>query len=253
MTRTGKIARLPQIVREELNRRLTDGEPGKRLVDWLNRQATVQAVLRSDFANRPISEQNLSEWKQGGFEDWRRHRETLAVAGRLLEEAEDLEELDNGGFGADRFAEMATVVIASLLQETGRMAEGPEKCRTTLAVVRELIQLRRADRDYERAKREEELHERKTNDYRQSRREALERSVEFNAQILQGAYETGRAVRATYLAKGQPEPAELADFLAREAQFKSNYEDYRRHLAAMGQALLQENPTKSDLIRPDQT
>jgi hypothetical protein len=253
MTRTGKIARLPQTVREELNRRLTDGEPGKRLVVWLNRQATVWDVLRTEFAGRPISEQNLSEWKQGGFEDWRRHRETLAVAGRLLEEAEDLEEFDNGGIGADRFAEMAAIVIARLLQETGRMAEGPEKCRTTLAVVRELIQLRRADRDYERAMREEELHERETEDYRKGRRDARERSVQLNVIMLQRAYEEGRTARAAHLAKGEPVPADLAAFLAREAQFKRNYEDYRRHLDAMGRALREGNPAESDQIRLDQT
>jgi len=32
MTRVGKIARLPREIREQLNRRLQDGEPGKRLV-----------------------------------------------------------------------------------------------------------------------------------------------------------------------------------------------------------------------------
>jgi len=31
-TRNGKIARLPKDIREELNRRLEDGEPGKHLV-----------------------------------------------------------------------------------------------------------------------------------------------------------------------------------------------------------------------------
>ena len=36
MTRHGKIARLPLEVREELNRRLENGEPGDRLVEWLN-------------------------------------------------------------------------------------------------------------------------------------------------------------------------------------------------------------------------
>jgi hypothetical protein len=36
MTRTGKIARLPRELRDELNRRLREGEPGIRLVEWLN-------------------------------------------------------------------------------------------------------------------------------------------------------------------------------------------------------------------------
>ena len=32
MTRNGKIARLPRALRDELNRRLQDGQPGVRLV-----------------------------------------------------------------------------------------------------------------------------------------------------------------------------------------------------------------------------
>jgi hypothetical protein len=36
MTRNGKIARLPQEIREQVNRRLEDGEPGKQIAEWLN-------------------------------------------------------------------------------------------------------------------------------------------------------------------------------------------------------------------------
>jgi hypothetical protein len=35
LTRNGKIARLPLAVRQELNRRLDEGEQGKKLVAWL--------------------------------------------------------------------------------------------------------------------------------------------------------------------------------------------------------------------------
>jgi len=38
MTRTGKITRLPHDLREALNRRLHDGEPGGPLLAWLNAQ-----------------------------------------------------------------------------------------------------------------------------------------------------------------------------------------------------------------------
>jgi hypothetical protein len=34
MSRIGKIARLSQSVREQLNRRIEDGEPGRQLVKW---------------------------------------------------------------------------------------------------------------------------------------------------------------------------------------------------------------------------
>ena len=36
MTRKSKIARLPRSIRDGLNCRLDNGQPGLRLVEWLN-------------------------------------------------------------------------------------------------------------------------------------------------------------------------------------------------------------------------
>ena len=69
-TRTGKIARLPGAIRHELNHRLHNGALGRELVPWLNALPEVQRVLAERFASRPITEDNLSEWRQGGFQDW---------------------------------------------------------------------------------------------------------------------------------------------------------------------------------------
>ena len=90
MTRTGKIARLPRSLRHELNTRLENGEPARTLLQWLNALPEVQSILESTFEGRPISEQNLSEWKTGGFLDWQRNqqscdrvRELIKVAGQV--------------------------------------------------------------------------------------------------------------------------------------------------------------------------
>src|SRR5690349_7441255 len=80
MSRIGKIARLPKAVREELNRRLEDGEEGKSLVAWLNGYAEVRAVLKAQYDGREINEPNLTAWRQGGFLDWQRQQEALGVA-----------------------------------------------------------------------------------------------------------------------------------------------------------------------------
>ena len=90
VTRNGKIARLPKAVREELNRRLSDGEPGKELVVWLNHLPEVQRVLAAEFGGRAVREQNLSEWKQGGYGEWLRKQEALELVRNLSAEAEDL-------------------------------------------------------------------------------------------------------------------------------------------------------------------
>src|SRR5579871_4636634 len=70
MTRRGKIARLPQAIREELNQRLENGEQGGRLLEWLNGLPEVKKVLEVDFEGQPISDANLSAWRNGGFVDW---------------------------------------------------------------------------------------------------------------------------------------------------------------------------------------
>ena len=76
---TGKISRLPRDIREQLNRRLDDGEPGNRLVNWLNELPAVQALLAEEFGGAAINEQNLTNWKQGGFREWRMQQEIASL------------------------------------------------------------------------------------------------------------------------------------------------------------------------------
>ncbi len=83
-TRNGKIARLPKRIRDDLNDRLEDGAPGKQLVEWLNGLPEVQEVLQLRFGGRSISEQNLSEWKQGGYQEWLKLQESRYLVQHLL-------------------------------------------------------------------------------------------------------------------------------------------------------------------------
>jgi hypothetical protein len=45
MSRVGKIARLPEEIREELNRRLANGEPGRAVLPWLEGLPAVKQVM----------------------------------------------------------------------------------------------------------------------------------------------------------------------------------------------------------------
>src|ERR1700679_667843 len=58
--RNGKIANLPNGIREQLNLRLLEGEAGRELVAWLNALPEVQSVLDSRFDGSPILEVNLT-------------------------------------------------------------------------------------------------------------------------------------------------------------------------------------------------
>ena len=89
--RTGKIARLPAPIRNELNRRLNNGALGRELVPWLNALPEVQSVLAHRFANRPITEDNISAWRHGGFKEWLLEEERHA---RLRELSDQCPERD---------------------------------------------------------------------------------------------------------------------------------------------------------------
>ena len=90
MTRNGKIARLPRSIREQVNRKLDDGITGVEIVEWLNTLPEAQALMAAEFDSRPIREQNLSEWKAGGYRDWQMRQEALEMVRSLAEEAGDL-------------------------------------------------------------------------------------------------------------------------------------------------------------------
>src|SRR5712692_2570099 len=143
MTRNGKIARLPRSIRELLNRRLRDGESGKSLVDWLNSLTEVQKVLAEEFGGRPISEQNLSEWKQGGFEDWLRHQETREWVQKLADESADLEEIAGDFSVADWLSAPLAVAMGRWLHTAAAKApEDPKQSQMLLGIARELTLLR---------------------------------------------------------------------------------------------------------------
>ena len=70
MNRTSKITRLPDPLREELNQRLRNGEPGNNLLLWLNKLPEVIALVEEHYGGNLISPQNLSDWNQGGYREW---------------------------------------------------------------------------------------------------------------------------------------------------------------------------------------
>jgi hypothetical protein len=93
MTRTGKIARLPRSIRDELNRRLDNGEQGVRLIAWLNELPEVKQVLARDFEGRPITKSNLTEWKNGGYLDWQSQDETATFIREIKEDDTELSKI----------------------------------------------------------------------------------------------------------------------------------------------------------------
>ena len=110
MARRGKIARLPKEIREQLNRRLQNGEAGNQLVNWLNWLEEVQAVLKTEFEGRPVNEPNLSDWRNGGYLDWEMKQEAEMLRQTRLR----AERLDEAMDGTEISNCLATVVAAEI-------------------------------------------------------------------------------------------------------------------------------------------
>ena len=145
-TRTGKIARLPKTIRNELDQRLDNGQRGPELLAWLNAQPEVRQILKEQFGDRPITPQNLSEWRQGGHQDWLHRREAGEVAARLLEQSGTFSETAGNGSTSDHLANLLSVEIyrfsESLLNAEG---SAQEKWQRLCAINQQISRLRRDD------------------------------------------------------------------------------------------------------------
>jgi uncharacterized protein YdcH (DUF465 family) len=86
----GKIDTLPTAIRDELNARLQDGQTGAVILPWLNALAPVKAHLKAKFNSAEITDQNLSNWRNGGYAKWQQRQAQAQRSRELVEYARGL-------------------------------------------------------------------------------------------------------------------------------------------------------------------
>ncbi len=180
MTRNGKIARLPRVIREELNRRLDDGETADTILKWVNAEPKARVVMEKEqFSGAPINKQNLSEWRQGGHEDWLRHRQACEFVSQMREQAEDLNEEAGEESVSDRLAAVLAAELArtaqALMTETTDPAERWQRLQELLS---QLGRLRREDHRAMRLKEQKRVQRCKEDRQKAEEREAREKLEE---------------------------------------------------------------------------
>jgi hypothetical protein len=157
----GKIGRLPEVIREEVNQRLADGEPAGKLLAWLNGLPAVQAVLAGQFGGQPVTETNLSRWRTGGHQDWRTDQERRALVRELSERLRPGEvKTEAEAFGAEMHDNLATVLMADFAVASEKLmrneAEPEERWRQLRGMLHTVNQQRRGRYLAERLKWERE-------------------------------------------------------------------------------------------------
>jgi len=147
MTRIGKIARLPRNIRETLNTRLDNGEPFDDILLWLNSLSEVRFILASHFEDRPVSQQNLTAWKAGGFRDWQRAQHLSDGVDRLLETAGDLDSTVDQRQLVNSLATILAAELAFVTREFLNSTSDPAiRLRFLGDAIRQLSILRQSDR-----------------------------------------------------------------------------------------------------------
>jgi hypothetical protein len=136
--RTGKIARLPEPIRGELNQYLRNGLTGREIVAWLNQQPAVSQVLAERFAGHPISEHNVSEWRHGGYQDWLRDLETRA---RVLQLTEKFEHTDTEGRLGQRAEGILVAELLDALDQLHKIKDDDTRTARLHRICRDLARL----------------------------------------------------------------------------------------------------------------
>jgi len=120
--------------------------PGPAFRAWLNALPVVQALLARDFGGSPISKQNLSEWRAGGFAEWQVRQDTLAPARGLAAEATQLAAAADGRLTDHLATVLAARYAAALVGWNGEMTEPfSRKLRTLRGLFQAIVALRRGD------------------------------------------------------------------------------------------------------------
>jgi hypothetical protein len=147
-TRVGKIARLPKQIRDELNRRLDDGIPGVDLVRWLNTLPEVQKILVERFGGRPLNNQNLTEWRRGGYAEWAGSRNGQTQWQDLLERGQALTQKRSSQNDTDVSSYLGTFLVVELaeaLDQLHTMKNSDERWKLMSVISRVLSNLRNDD------------------------------------------------------------------------------------------------------------
>jgi len=151
MARIGKIARLPLHLREELNRRLQAGQAGPDILPWINGHPEAIQLLSARFNGKPINAQNLSAWREGGYQDWLRKQDRTHRIKELAAFAADLAQA-NGSSIAEGAAAIAAGQILELLEAADAAAADQRPDPAQLAdIIRGLTALRSAEIAQQRA------------------------------------------------------------------------------------------------------
>jgi hypothetical protein len=116
------------------------------VVKGLNKMPQVKEALK-EMDQGPITEQNLSVWRQGGYRDWERNQASVDAVSQFSEEAASMASAAGDERMGDQLAAVLMGELARRTVELLRPADGKPgaKLRDLRELVHQVAQLRRGD------------------------------------------------------------------------------------------------------------
>jgi hypothetical protein len=142
--RTGKVARLPRAVRQALNERLREGLAADEILSWLNSMPEVRDMLQKRFDGSPISEENLSRWRHGGYAGWLENEQTKEAIAIMAAACRNIDQIERDEL-TNQIALVVTARMVVELRKFDEMPEGPLKSAAWRELVWSLVLLRRGE------------------------------------------------------------------------------------------------------------
>ena len=127
-------------IREQLNHRLIDGESAARILPWLNALPETIKLLEEDFEGLRINDNNLSDWRLGGYQDWLKRRERLERTREMAQWSVKLARANGGNL-----TEGAAAILTGQILEVLEGAAEPMTPEGFASLTKALIALRSGD------------------------------------------------------------------------------------------------------------
>jgi Lhr-like helicase len=130
--RTGKIARLPKEIRDVVNHMLRDGSPASAIIKRLEALKLKGATAADGLPIEIPTDMNLSNWKEGGYQDWLREQERLEEMRLKREMALELVRQNEGSKIHEAAIQLASSQLYEVISEydlgslKGLLQEKPE-------------------------------------------------------------------------------------------------------------------------------
>jgi hypothetical protein len=133
MARTGKIARLPKTLRDAVNMALQDGATANAVIAIVTTAKTNGATNGDGSEIEIPNDQNITNWRDGGFADWEKENKRLDDMRMKREFALRVVTENEGGKIHEAGLSLAASQIFELLQDFDisamkeKLAENPEE------------------------------------------------------------------------------------------------------------------------------